>query len=374
MNILYLTGCLSMGGTEIYTLNMAQAFREKGDAVYWATVKEGELKETVESQGIELLYCNLGRRTPGALLESVQQIRKIYQEKKIDIIHSADAYSAMISTLAFRNRKHRPHLIWSNVGIGAKSYALMRKFCGKSFDLIIAVSNHIRNRMIEEGFEPERIRCHIGSREMLLPTVERSELRRKFEILDGDIVIGTVGRVVPMKGNRTVILAMPQILKEVPNAKLVIVGDGTERKELEQLVYEIRLEEHVLFLGFQDHIENMYNLFDVVAFPTYWEALGYIPIEAMFYEKPLVASWTGGVPEIVRDTYNGLLVPPAIPDLWAQALVRIIKDTSLQQKMVRNGKMYYNQYLTEEISSNKLEQLYIEVLSNENGTSNIHHK
>lgn len=374
MNILYLTGCLDVGGTEVYTLNMAKAMKDRGHKVYWATVQNGRFKKTVEEQGIELLHCNLGSRIPSAFFQSLLSIRRISKEKEIEIVHSADAYSAMVASLAFRNSKKKPYLIWSNVGIGSKTYSLMLKICGKSFDMIIAVSNFIRNRMIEEGFDPEKIKCHIGSREMKLPTIDRQVLRREIGIEKEDIVIGTVGRVVKMKGNKTIILAMPEILKAVPNAKLLIVGDGLERQELEKLVCQMNLENRIVFLGFRQDIENMYNIFDIVAFPTYYEALGYIPVEAMFYEKPLIASLTGGIPEIVIDSYNGLVVPPAIPQMWSKAIIKLLTGLDLQERLRQNGKQYYNSHLTEKISNDGLEQLYFEVMNSGNSAFNINYE
>lgn len=358
MNILYLTSCFALGGTELYTMDYAECMIGRGHRVFWGTRKEGPLKQLAEEKGIKLLPVAFEKRDPIHMLKACKQLRKIVVDYSIDVIHANDAYTAMCAARALKGQDGAPKLLWSNVGIGSKSYALLLKLCGNAFDTIIAASHFIRNRMIEEGFEPKKITVYSQSRKMTDADRSAEEIRKDFGVQD-DVVIGTVGRVVKMKGAETLIEAMPAILQEVPNAKLMVVGDGPQRTELQELAEKLNVQDRVLFTGFRTDIENVYAAFDVVAFPTYYEALGYIPFEAMYYEKPLVASLTGGIPEIVKDEFNGLLVPPAMPDDWAMAIVRIIKDTAFADSLVKNGKEYYNTYLTNKNDSELIEQIYL---------------
>ena len=127
MNILYLTGCLDIGGTELYTLDYAQTVRNAGHNVFWATVKDGLIKATVLESGIELLYCELKKRNPIQLYKAIRQLRLIINEKNIDLVHATDAYSALVAALAYKNKTKKHFLLWSNVGIGSASYILMKK-------------------------------------------------------------------------------------------------------------------------------------------------------------------------------------------------------------------------------------------------------
>ncbi len=358
MNILYLTSCFALGGTELYTLDYAECMVNRGHHVYWGTRKNGPMKDMATEKGIILLPVSFEKRNPIYMVKAMRELRNIVMKYDIHVIHANDAYTAMVAARALKHQKQKPKLIWSNVGIGSKSYALMRKMCGNAFDTMIAVSHFIRNRMIEEGFDPKRIVVYSQSRKMVNAEKSVQEIRKEFGVQD-DIVIGTVGRVVKLKGVETLIEAMPAVLEQCPNAKLMVVGDGPQRAELQRLAEELRIADRVLFTGFRTDIENVYAAFDVVAFPTYYEALGYIPYEAMYYEKPLVASLTGGVPEIVHDEFNGLLVPPAMAEDWAKGLIRIIADSALVEKLVRNGKEYYNAHLTNKNESELIEQIYL---------------
>lgn len=359
MNILYLTGNLGIGGTELYALDYAKSMRSIGHTVLWASIKTGPMKEKIKQEGISLLYCSFEYRLPLSFLRAMWQLRKHCKIHKIDVIHAVDAYTTLVAVLAFKKVKKRPKLIWSSVGIGSKSYSLMKKICEKNIDIIITVSQFIRNRMIEEGFDPKKLITYYQSREMVNSTMKRDILRKEFGLKEKDFVIGTIGRLAYMKGNRTVVLAVKSLIKSRKDIKLLIVGDGPDRKELEKLSKELGIQDNIIFTGFRTDIENMYAVFDIVAFPTYYEALGYIPFEAMYYEKPIVASYTGGIPEIVIDGYNGLLVPPATEEEWFKAFKRVIENKELYEKLRVNGKKYYNFYLKRDNTYKKLESIYL---------------
>lgn len=353
---------MEIGGTELYTLDYAGCMQERGHDVFWGTVKQGKMHELAKEKGINTLHCSFEKRNPLYMLRAMKDIKRIVHSHSIEIIHATDAYTAMLAALAFRKKQVKPKIIWSNVGIGSKTYAIMRKLCGNSFDMIIAVSNFIRNRMIEEGFDPKSIIVYSQSRKMIDASEDRGSIRKGFSLSDEDVVIGSVGRVVMLKGNMTLVEAMPKVLSSCPNAKLMIVGDGPQRKELEEKCESLKIDDRVLFTGFRTDIENVYAAFDIVAFPTYYEALGYIPYEAMYYRKPLIASLTGGVPEIVHDGYNGILVPPAIVDEWADGIIKLISDEETVKRFVQNGREYYDRYLKKEDEAVTVEKIYTQLL------------
>lgn len=362
MRILYLTNCFDIGGTELYTLDYATEMQSKGHTVFWGTVKTGKMKAKAEESGIALRFCVHASRTPVNMISSVKKIKAVIEKENIEIVHAIDAYTAMLATFAIKKLNRKPKLVWSNVGIGAGTYSLMKKLCAGSLDMTVAVSHFIRNRLIESGFNPYKIIVYSQSREMAQPTVTREAWRKEHSIDADAVVIGSVGRVVDMKGNETLVRVMPAIAEHYSNARLVIVGDGPDKARLEQLAKELKVEDKIIFTGALTNIENIYNAFDIVAFPTYWEALGYIPYEAMYYEKPLVASYTGGVPEIVKDGYNGLLVPPADLKGWEEALLRLLGDKELCESLSENGKEYYNNNLSRQARKITMENYYSDLL------------
>lgn len=340
MNILYLTSGLNMGGTELFTLDLALEMQSRGVTVYWGTASCGDLKEHVNKIGINTINCRLDRHPIPNPIWSILRIRKVCRSKKIDVIHAVDAYSAIISCIAFKFKRYRPKIVWTNVGIGINSYTIMHKYCSRILDAVTTETQYVRNRLLEVGFAPERIQVFYKCRPMKAPSMSREDARKKLGITDDDVVIGTVGRVVRAKGNHTIVEAMPKILKSCPNTKLLIVGNGPEEKNLKDQAHKFGINNSVIFEGFHDDIENIYPAFDIVAFPTYNECLGHISFEAMNYGKPLVASFTSGNIENVQNGITGVLVPPGMPAEWAEALIKVITDKPFADKLVANGIKY----------------------------------
>lgn len=364
MNILYLTSCFNIGGTELYTLDYATEMLSKGHKVFWGTgIKEGKLKDMVAQKGVTLKECGLGKRSPLSMLISIRKIKKLAMVEQIDIIHAVDAYTAIAACLAFKNSKKRPKIMWSNGGIRHNSYPIVKKICDGTLDCIIAVSHYIRNRFIEYGYNPYNIKVYFQARDMKEPSLSRNEWREKYGIKVDDIVIGSVGRICAAKGNETLLKIAPNLCKDYPNLKFCMVGGGKDKPIFEQMAKDMGLSDSVIFTGAVSDVENAYNGFDIVAFPTNMEAMGFISYEAMYYGRPIVASYTGGVPEVVKTEYNGITVPPADLEEWDCALRRLIDDEDLRNKFVENGKKHFNEKLSRQSKTKTMEDFYLEILS-----------
>ncbi len=362
MRILYMTSCFGLGGTEFYTLDYAEKMLKLGHSVSWATAGAGDFSKISVDEGIEFFQLPIDKRTPLHAYLTIRKLRRLVKKNSFDIIHATDAYSAMLCCMALKKFKNRPKIVWSNVGIGSKTYAIMKKHCEGTLDLILAVSNFIRNRMIEEGFDYSKIVVYSQARAPQESSASPSEWRGSFGISEGDILIGSVGRIAKMKGNETVVRALVNVRKSFPNAKLALVGDGDDRARLEQLSRELGIGDAVIFTGWQNNVANAYAAFDAVVFPTYFEALGYVTYEALYYGKPLIASLTGGIPEYIKDGYNGLLVQPANEKEWADTIIRLLSDKNLQGALAKNGKEYYEQTLAPIRENSIIDKLYSSIL------------
>ncbi|MGH2838037.1 MAG: glycosyltransferase family 4 protein [Thermoleophilaceae bacterium] len=142
------------------------------------------------------------------------------------------------------------------------------------------------------------------------------------------------------KGHVVLLEAMPAVLERVPAARLTLAGGGTERDFLEQRVAELGVAHAVEFLGAVEHdrMSALYEAADVFCLPSFAEGIPIVLMEAMAMEIPVVATEIMGVPELVDDEQSGLLVPPARPELLAAALVRLLTDSELRERMGREGR------------------------------------
>jgi len=146
-------------------------------------------------------------------------------------------------------------------------------------------------------------------------------------------VVGNVAALVPHKGQRYLVDAAHLVVREIPDARFVILGEGELREHLEKQIRDHHLEKHVLLPGFRTDVLGCMKSFDLFVMSSVTEGLGTSLLDAMACARPIVATRAGGIPEIVEDGVNGLLVPPRDAASLAAAIVRALKDESLRTRM-----------------------------------------
>ena len=148
-----------------------------------------------------------------------------------------------------------------------------------------------------------------------------------------DVVLLHVGRFAPEKNHLLLIEAFALALKEYPTMQLWLVGDGALRPAVERLVKEKGLDKMVLFIGVIPNVADFLADCDLFVLSSDWEGFGIVIAEAMAAGKPVIATAVGGVPELVEDGVTGILVPSRDPQALAQAILRLVKDPDLRQRM-----------------------------------------
>ena len=153
-----------------------------------------------------------------------------------------------------------------------------------------------------------------------------AEVRKEFGIPIEAKVIGFTGGLLPVKGHRYLLAALPKVLKAVPDVWVMLAGGGSLRDELVQMAAALDIRDRVKFLGHRNDIMRIIHAYDVVALTSLSESMPYSLLEGMSFGKPIVASAVGGVPEVVEDGVTGLLVPPGDVNAIAEALIQILQD------------------------------------------------
>lgn len=205
-------------------------------------------------------------------------------------------------------------------------------------DRIVCVSHAIRRVLIDDGLPPERLAVvHSGIDLRRFEDVpdRAAEHRAAFGLPDDALVIGNVGHLAGHKGQRDLVEAMPSVLARQPRARAVVVGEGEERADLQARIARLDLQGRAVLAGFRDDVAALLRTFDVFAFPSRLEGLGTSVLDAMASRLPIVATRAGGIPEMIDDGVHGLLVPPAAPGALADALVRVLGDPALADRLAR---------------------------------------
>ena len=155
--------------------------------------------------------------------------------------------------------------------------------------------------------------------------------------MEDNLIILFVGRLILRKGLHLLLQAFKILRERITNVRLVVVGDGPERQRYLNQVKSMALEKDVIFTGFVDKttLGKIYSLSDIVAIPSLNEPFGIVVLEAMLSRKPIVASNSGGIPEILQDNVNGRLVDPNDAFRFAEAMELFLKDKELSERIGR---------------------------------------
>ena len=169
-----------------------------------------------------------------------------------------------------------------------------------------------------------------------------AEMRRAFGLAEGEKIVLHIAPMTGEKGQRTLLMAAPLLCERRPDARLVLVGDGPLRAQLEREVRVLGVAGRVIFAGSRlpEELPSLLKAADVFVYPSLEEGLGSILLEAMAANVPIVATRVGGIPELVRDEETGLLVPrDQFLDL-AEAIVRLLDDSALARRLAEAARQF----------------------------------
>jgi len=247
---------------------------------------------------------------------------------------------------------------------------------GQMADLVITVSHAMKDELTESGFPNEKIKvCYNGvDPEKYSPKQvseeKKKELRRGYGLGENDLMTLFIGRLVWVKGVDKLIMAMPEVLKKVPNTKLVIVGLGDMQDYLQALVNKLKLQDVVKFrFEFVPEEERIahYAACDVAIFPSLYEPFGIVALEAMSMEKPVVVGATGisGMREVVLPSgpdQCGFHVNPNDPMDIAWGVTSAIGNPDWKIKLGQNGRKRVLENFSWDVAAQRTIQLYSELI------------
>ena len=229
-------------------------------------------------------------------------------------------------------------------------------------DQLIAVSKMIERKLEDEGRTGAPIRLIYNGVDLSRYDDQEAccTLPDEYGMEPGSEIVGVVARLEPEKGHPTLLEAWPLVLRSVPDAYLLIVGEGSRRGALEAQARDLRIAHRVVFTGRRDDVPAVTAALDVAVLPSYREAQGLSILEAMALSRPVVASNVGGIPEMITDGVTGLLVPPHDPAALAAGIVRLLLDHPLADTLGRAGHDLVHDRFCIQLMVNAVEAIYDE--------------
>jgi glycosyltransferase involved in cell wall biosynthesis len=370
--ILHMVEDLKIGGLERTIFLIVNGLnRPEYDVEVWCLARGGNIAEELTKSGIPVKILGMNSyHKPLFILTLAQQIRK----EHVDILHTHGYFAGTFGRLAALFT--RVPVIITHVHSTYYNYKrrniLIERFLAKFTDRIICVSRAVQDFVVEyEGIPKSKTTLIYNAArapESDEPYSELQDRRASLGFAKDDIVITIIASLTENKGHRILIDAFRHVFERHPEIRLMIVGDGPLRNELKTYVKKMEFTSEILFIGQTTEVFSLLRTADLCVLPSIErEGLGIALIEAMAASLPIVGTNLGGIPEVIEDKMNGLLVAPGDVHGLASAMEMFVRDKGLREQMGKMGRRLYEEKFTVTKMIQNVELLYDELAGNHLG-------
>ncbi len=367
--ILHLIYSLYRGGAErIVESHLETSRRAEFEYLVCALTGGGDLIERMEAAGT-LVYL-LEKRRRGSI-STIAGIIELIRRERVDILHLHNAPGALYGTLAAQlgrtgtpivRTEHRPFLPEDLPVV----YRMLYPFLTRRARRVICVCNAVRKSFADRfpGLAERYVTVHNGIQlepfEHLPP---KNYCRRLFKLPADVPIVGTVGRLVPVKNHLGLISAFHDIKQRVPDAHLAIAGEGDLKDIILTHAGDIRVADSMSIVPTTPDVAQFYGALDIFVLPSHSEGLPLTVLEALATGLPVIASAVGGIPEIITDGTNGCLVPRDSTNALVEKTVDLLLDRTKASCMGTAGRATVERRFTAARMVTAIESIYDEVLN-----------
>lgn len=369
------------GGAERFGLELARALDpdlfEVSVCAFWRrnTESESYWLNVLKSDGIPVFFNSdwMGKFNTRAYARGVAVLIRKIKEEGFELLHSHFQMGTLASliTKAFTKVKVviRTAHITLEWGEGVVAWLMRRSFTDWIFPITLQAEVGVSQAVLDQ------LESHPGARVQRSKTIlihnaintefpndrELEEQQIGYRKRADEILIGSIGRLTRQKGYRYLLHALQIVLDELPNLKLILIGEGDLTNELKNLAIELGIDEQVDFLGQINNVRPVLDQLDLFVLPSLWEGFPTVILESMAHGIPVIATNIPGSTELVKDQITGWLVEPKSPNQLAQKIYTAITDSSKRDEIVANALDEVRNYDIVKIAE-KYERTYIEIL------------
>ncbi|MBW2991791.1 glycosyltransferase [Candidatus Woesearchaeota archaeon] len=342
--ILFVIDRLNEGAGRVVYDIVKKLDKKKFEPVVASVYKGGNLADIFNKLGVKIICLS---KKKGAGFGLFFRLRKLIKKEKINIVHThnVDAYEYGILAAKLAGVKdiiHTAHGKSVKIGRFRRSReSIYHKFVSSFLDRYIVVSKDL-GRYVVKNWCSGRKKIKLIYNGIDANEYKKIKVSKDFlyglGVRKNDKVIGIVAGLRPVKDHITLIKAMKIVKEEIPNSKLLAVGDGPEKRRLVNFALETGLDKDVLFLGNRKDTVELYNCFDVGILSSLSECLSITLLEGMACETPFIATAVGGNPEVIQNGEDGFLVAPKNPKLMAEMIIQVLKSKKLREETGRKAR------------------------------------
>ena len=364
-----------VGGAELFLRAITERLRDRFDFVI-VTVRLRRSLPAVEShQGATIVRVGVGTALDKFLYLAAAPLRAL-RLGRFDVVHAVMVSGGAFAAAAYLKARPRPSLLTLQDG---DSEEYVRRYLGplfrayaplhRRFDRVHAISSYLAARAVRYGVRPETVTVIPNGCDPHLfdepPSAEEQATLRRALALEGARVVVSVSRLVLKNGLDRLLQAFPAVLAAVPEAALLLVGEGEDRAALERQAALLGIAARVRFAGGVPHadVARYLRLGEVFVRPSLSEGLGTAFLEAMACGLPVVGTRTGGIPDFLTDGQTGLFCDPARPETITEAIVRLLADPALARALGQAGRTLVSARYRWEAVAEQIAAAYEELLT-----------
>jgi glycosyltransferase involved in cell wall biosynthesis len=333
---------LTVGGAEMLAYQLARGLRDRFQFVFACLDEIGLLGSDLQRQGFRVVH--LGRKSgfdPGC----ARRLAAFARETGSGLIH-AHQYTPFFYSLAPVVVRRRPPVLFTEHGRWFPDYrrwkrVVFNRWALRRSDRVVGVGRSVRQALVHnEGIPADRVGViynGVALENVAEHTVYRHEVRRELRLRENELAIIQVARLDHLKDHLTAARTICRVARERPEARLLLVGEGPERKSIEEEIRRNGLEPFIRFLGLRTDVPRLLAAADMFLLTSISEGIPVTLIEAMAGRLPVVATDVGGVAEVVAHDITGLLAPAGDDEALATHVIRLAADRPLGRRLGDEG-------------------------------------
>jgi len=351
------------GGQEIRVVVELREMARRGHRTVLVAPPASDIFRRALDFQIETLPLSMRRRD---FYQNLRWLSDFFRSEEIDIVNTHSSRDSWLAGFAARRAKVPLVIKTRHISARVSRGWLTRLVYQHLHDYIITTSKGIAEDMVRfNGFDPERISAiptgvDLNRFDLVLP---RFNLRMELGLSPETHLIGMVSVLRSWKGHPDFLHAANEVKKRFPSAYFIIVGEGPRRRQIEEELLEMGIEDFVFLIGHRDEIPQILRDLDVFVLPSYAnEGVPQALLQALAMKRPVVATNVGGIPEVITSEIHGLLCEPQNPEALATNILQILEKPARAREMACTGRQKVLEQFSLESMVNQLEEIYYRML------------
>jgi len=330
LKILHLETGKHLYGGALQVLLLVEGLRERGVENLLVVPSGSEVEIEARRRGLPV---NPARMAGEADLFFLPRFRRLIRSTAPDLVHLHSRRGGDTLGAAGARWAGVPVVLTRRVDNPEPPLAVEAKY--RMYDRVITISREIRNVLIRQGVDPEKVRCVPSALDPapFQAPCRKEDFRATLGLPPGGSLVGMAAQFIPRKGHDILLQAVPAILEERPGTRFILFGRGPLHGEVGKRVTSLGLQDSVFLPGFREDLPALLPCLDLLVHPATMEGLGVILLQAGASGVPVVAAAAGGIPEVVIHGETGLLVRPSDPGALADAVSELLADEARARAM-----------------------------------------